>query len=62
MKEFINKEQPSLTLHGHIHEGPQTGSWKDTIGKTICVNPGRGNMLNMIIIDLNTLNVKYKVI
>ena len=41
IRSFIEDEQPPLTLHGHIHESPEvSGSWKDTVGKTLCVNPG----------------------
>ena len=37
IKQFIEKRQPLVTLHGHIHESSTiTGSWKDKIGKTIC--------------------------
>jgi Icc-related predicted phosphoesterase len=37
MKQFIEKKQPLITLHGHIHESSTiTGSWKDKIGKTFC--------------------------
>lgn len=36
---FIEKHQPLLTMHGHIHESTRlTGSWKDTIGRTSCFN------------------------
>ena len=39
IQRFIEKNQPLLTLHGHIHESTSiTGEWKDTIGKTVCVN------------------------
>jgi Icc-related predicted phosphoesterase len=42
VREFILKYQPPLTLHGHIHESPRmSGSYKDKLGKTICVNPGQ---------------------
>ncbi len=35
IKRFIEKRQPLLTLHGHVHETVSiTGSWKDKIGKT----------------------------
>ena len=35
VRRFIEKRQPLLTLHGHIHESARiTGSWKDRIGKT----------------------------
>ncbi|MHB8929872.1 MAG: metallophosphoesterase family protein [Melioribacteraceae bacterium] len=37
IKKFIEKKQPKITLHGHIHESARiTGSWKDKIGKTFC--------------------------
>lgn len=36
IKEFIEKRQPMLTLHGHIHESSRiTGSWKEKLHKTI---------------------------
>jgi Icc-related predicted phosphoesterase len=39
IKQFIEKKQPLVTLHGHIHESSTiTGSWKDKIGKTICLS------------------------
>ncbi|MFC1536010.1 metallophosphoesterase [Candidatus Neomarinimicrobiota bacterium] len=35
VKRFIKKNQPSITLHGHVHESARlTGNWKDKIGKT----------------------------
>ncbi|MFX0088196.1 MAG: metallophosphoesterase, partial [Candidatus Hodarchaeota archaeon] len=36
VRKVIEKYQPLLGLHGHIHESP--GSMK--IGRTYCVNPG----------------------
>jgi len=33
---MIEKYQPLIGLHGHIHESP--GMYK--IGRTVCVNPG----------------------
>ena len=63
IREFIEKEQPYLTLHGHIHESPQmSGSYIDKIGKTACINVGSSypeNKLNGIIIDIDTLDIKY---
>ncbi len=36
IKEFIEKRQPMLTLHGHIHESARiTGSWKEKLGRTM---------------------------
>jgi len=38
---FIKKEQPYLSLHGHIHESPlMTSTIGQIIGKTMCFNPG----------------------
>lgn len=35
VRRLIEKRQPLVTLHGHIHESARlTGSWKDRIGKT----------------------------
>ena len=63
IREFIEKEQPFLTLHGHIHESPQmSGSWKDRIGSTVCINVGSSypeDKLNCVVIDADNLSMKY---
>lgn len=42
VRKAIEKYSPALSLHGHIHESPEvSGSRTDTIGKTLCVNPGK---------------------
>ncbi|MBU0528630.1 hypothetical protein KKF86_02590, partial [bacterium] len=34
VKRFIEKHQPTITLHGHVHESARlTGTWKEKIGK-----------------------------
>jgi Icc-related predicted phosphoesterase len=39
---FVEKSQPLLTLHGHIHESPElSGTYVDRIKKTLCINPGQ---------------------
>ncbi len=51
VRQAIEKHQPMLGLHGHIHESP--GAVK--IGRTLCINPGseygegmlRGALLNI---------------
>jgi Icc-related predicted phosphoesterase len=44
IKTFIEKTQPLLTLHGHIHESPQlSGAYLDRIGETVSINPGQFN-------------------
>jgi uncharacterized protein len=47
----IDKYQPLLGLHGHIHEGKGTRKYK----KTLCINPGsmyEQGMLNGAVIEL----------
>ena len=60
IRSFIEKEQPPLTLHGHIHESPRmSGSWKDKIGKTACINAGSSfpeDKLNCVVIDVYDLD------
>jgi Icc-related predicted phosphoesterase len=42
VRTFLERVQPVLSLHGHIHESPQvSGRYADRIGRTICVNPGQ---------------------
>ncbi len=42
VKVFIERHQPRLTLHGHIHESPElSGHYFDRVGKTLCINPGQ---------------------
>lgn len=39
---FIERIQPRLTLHGHIHESPEeSGVWRNRLGKTVCIQPGQ---------------------
>ncbi len=55
IREAIEKHQPLLSLHGHIHESSiVTGHWQDTLGATTSVNTGQsGNHLNYAIIDID---------
>jgi len=54
---FIEKRQPLLTLHGHVHESTRlTGSWRDRIGRTYCFNAAHdGVELALIKFDLEKL-------
>src|SRR5258706_14687970 len=49
LRSVIEKAQPLLGLHGHIHEG--RGATR--IGKTLCINPGslyeQGTLLATIV-------------
>jgi uncharacterized protein len=40
--EWIEREQPLMTLHGHIHENYEmTKMWKCSINQTVVVQPGQ---------------------
>jgi Icc-related predicted phosphoesterase len=42
IRTFVERRQPPLVLSGHIHESPRiSGAWRDTIGRTVVVNPGQ---------------------
>jgi len=42
VRAFLEKHQPTLSLHGHIHESPAvSGRFAERIGTTIGVNPGQ---------------------
>ncbi len=64
IRNFIEKKQPMLTLHGHIHESARiTGSWKDKIGNTFCFGAAYdGNGLAVVKFDLNNLENAERII
>ncbi len=53
IQRFIEKRQPLLTLHGHIHESTRiTGSWKDTFRRTVSFNASHeGAELSLVRFD-----------
>ena len=53
IKQYIEIQQPFMTLHGHIHESPSvTGAYWQKIGRTICINAGQeGRRLSAVIFD-----------
>jgi Icc-related predicted phosphoesterase len=55
VKRFIEKRQPLIALHGHIHESTRlTGSWRQIIGRTHCFNAAHdGPELSVIEFDSN---------
>ena len=58
VREAIEKHQPLLGLHGHIHESAGTHK----IGRTICLNPGSkytAGAFSAYIIDLSDGEVKF---
>jgi len=58
VRRFIEKRQPLLTLHGHVHESAKlTGSWRDEIGRTVMFNGGHdGGELSLIRFDTENLD------
>jgi len=58
IKRFIEKYQPVLTLHGHVHESASiTGSWKQHIGRTYMFSAAHdGPELSLIRFDTNNLS------
>ncbi|MFX1298182.1 MAG: metallophosphoesterase [Promethearchaeota archaeon] len=64
---FLKKNQPKISLHGHIHESPSvSGKWYSQVGNTICIQPGQSrqdeNYLIYVLIDLETMNMERKMI
>jgi len=58
IRAFIERDQPLLTLHGHIHESVQlSGTYFDWIGDTLSVNPGQliSNRLHAITFKLEEI-------
>jgi Icc-related predicted phosphoesterase len=55
IRRFIEKRQPRLTLHGHIHESARlTGSWRETIGRTTALSAAHdGPELALVRFDLD---------
>ena len=57
VQRMIEKKQPFLTLHGHVHESASiTGAWKDKIGKTNMFSAAHnGNELALIRFELDNI-------
>ena len=64
VREFIEKWQPPLTLHGHIHESRLvSGSISDRIGRTWSLNPGDSKeTLNAVLIEIDGGRVAWKIL
>jgi Icc-related predicted phosphoesterase len=54
VRSWIEKKQPLLTLHGHIHESPRlSNTFFDRIGSTTVINPGCDHTRpHLVFIDL----------
>lgn len=55
VREALERLQPHLSLHGHIHESPSvTGAIRDAFGRTVAVNPGQTrSVLHYAVIDFD---------
>jgi uncharacterized protein len=64
IRRFIEKRQPLITLHGHIHESTKiTGEWLCQIGKSFCFQAAHlGNELSLIIFDSEKPNEAIRVL
>ncbi len=42
VRDFLLRRQPTVSLHGHIHESPAvSGRWAELLGRTLAVQPGQ---------------------
>lgn len=59
IRNFIERYQPLLTLHGHIHESPKvSGYWWDRIGSTLVINPGHDGIdLHAVLFELKEFKI-----
>ncbi|MEG0330507.1 MAG: metallophosphoesterase [Longicatena sp.] len=50
--EFLKEKQPLLSLHGHIHESPDTqkGKWINQILNTTCIQTGQTELHDNVLI------------
>jgi Icc-related predicted phosphoesterase len=61
IRMFIEKNQPLLTLHGHIHESPKlSGTYFDRIGETISVNPGQFTLTVKNVTKLHAITLEIE--
>jgi Icc-related predicted phosphoesterase len=64
VREWILKNQPLISLHGHIHEAPSvSGQFWDFLGNTLCVNAGQSETrLSAVIVELHqTVEVEHTI-
>jgi hypothetical protein len=59
---FLRSIQPTLALHGHIHESPDVGgTWQAMLGNTVCVQPGQPDRFAFVLADLDTMRIERHV-
>jgi Icc-related predicted phosphoesterase len=54
IRRFIERRQPRLSLHGHVHESARlSGAWRERIGATLCLSAAHdGEELALVRVDL----------
>ncbi len=56
IRRFIEKYQPLITMHGHIHESTEiTGNWQDKIGETYSYSASHSGH-ELALIEFDTAN------
>lgn len=60
VRSALERLQPMLSLHGHIHESPDiSGDFKEMLGATTAVNPGQSvKVLCYAVVDIDVANAK----
>lgn len=62
--QFLKHNQPLLSLHGHIHESPDTekGKWINQILQTTCIQTGQTELYDsyMTYAEIDLLNEEYE--
>ncbi len=62
--EFLKEKQPLLSLHGHIHESPDTekGKWINHIFQTTCIQTGQTELYDnqMVYAEIDLSNKKFE--
>ena len=60
---FLEKNQPLISLHGHIHESPEVGGkWISKLNKTFCIQPGQNKDFIYVIIYLENMEFKRNIL
>ena len=64
IRKFIERHQPPVTLHGHVHESySRSGSVHEHIGETLALNPGPSlDRLRAVIVDLGGERPSYELV
>lgn len=62
IKRFIDRVNPFLTLHGHVHESSRlSGDWKSKFGNTFSFSAAyEGDKLAVIFFDTDNLNKAFR--